>query len=345
MVSFSIWPESKSASRPLDDWRKDRDVVDSFGTCSRIWPNYARGARVFFKAAPVGEMLLCGTAASAPLVYDTIPLASRNASERAFYLMMPNMPRYVDNAGKRFVHQAGECMLADSSARSVAAYNHAHSGLCLSIPVDTVRRYIPEPERFVDIPFGREGLAKMLPRLLLSIWKAAETGDGCGDGRKAAETLLGVLARCCARMPAGTSRGDVSRKVRCEQIKDRINADLRNPKLSVRSVAQMVGVTTRYLQLLFAHEDDCVSQYIKRERLRGCLLDLRDTDFDDRSITEIAFSWGFNSAAHFSSSFRREYGLSPRDYRSADLDALATLRHTEVEGPLLQALQFVNRPG
>jgi hypothetical protein len=27
------------------------------------------------------------------------------------------------------------------------------------------------------------------------------------------------------------------------------------------------------------------------------------------------------------------------------LDELATLRHTEVEGPLLQALQLVNRPG
>ena len=34
---------------------------------------------------------------------------------------------------------------------------------------------------------------------------------------------------------------------------------------------------------------------------------------DGRSITSIAFDHGFNSSAHFSTMFRRKYGVSPRD--------------------------------
>ena len=34
-----------------------------------------------------------------------------------------------------------------------------------------------------------------------------------------------------------------------------------------------------------------------------------------RSITEIAFAWGFSSPKHFSRIFRARYGASPRDWR------------------------------
>ena len=34
---------------------------------------------------------------------------------------------------------------------------------------------------------------------------------------------------------------------------------------------------------------------------------------EGRSITTIAFDHGFNSSAHFSTMFRRKYGVSPRD--------------------------------
>ena len=124
---------------------------------------------------------------------------------------------------------------------------------------------------------------------------------------------------------------------------DYIDGHVRDPNLSVQTLAERIGVTTRYLQLLFAEAGECVSEYIKRERLRGCLLDLRDTGLDQQSITEIAFSWGFNSAAHFSSSFKKEFGLSPRDCRSCEASDLARSSLADVEGPLVQALIVLGR--
>ena len=42
----------------------------------------------------------------------------------------------------------------------------------------------------------------------------------------------------------------------------------------------------------------------------------RDLSSTDRSVTEIAFDYGFSSSSYFSSVFRQETGLTPRAYRS-----------------------------
>ena len=35
----------------------------------------------------------------------------------------------------------------------------------------------------------------------------------------------------------------------------------------------------------------------------------------NRSITDIALSWGFSDPSHFGRRFKQAYGMSPRDYR------------------------------
>jgi AraC-like DNA-binding protein len=299
---------------------------------------------MFSKTVPMGDLSISATAASSPLVYESFPNASAGTSDRTFCLLMPNSPRHVHVQGRSFVQQPGECVLADSAMGVVAAYEHPHAAVCLTIPAATLRNYVAEPGRFDGMRFGGHGsLARIVSTLLLSIWEAAEAGAAGRDGRRASDAVLGLLGRACARSPFGAGRADASRRLSCDLLKAHINADIRNPQLSVQLIAQRFGVTTRYLQLLFAREDNSVSEYIKRERLRGCLLDLRDARFAHQSITEIAFAWGFNSATHFSSSFRKEYGLSPRDYRSCDLEQFAALRLSEVEGPLIQALLLSDR--
>jgi len=37
------------------------------------------------------------------------------------------------------------------------------------------------------------------------------------------------------------------------------------------------------------------------------------------TVSEIAFSWGFNSAAHFTRAFRAKYGMAPSEYRRMHL--------------------------
>jgi AraC-like DNA-binding protein len=330
-------------SHSIDAWRHDPDLQSSFGARFRIRPTYAHGARMFYKAVSFGDLAITATAASSPLIHDC--LAGRcDDSERRMFLLMPNQERYVDSGGKRFVQQPGECAFTDSAVDHAAEYKSAHAAICLSIPFGTLQHYLPEPERLVGIRFANNGaLSRLASMMLLSIWSSAEEGTAASDGLRAAHALLGVVARCHRRAPARGAGDGACARISCEQVKQLITTEIRNPALCVQFVAERIGVTTRYLQLLFSAEGECVSHYIKRERLLGCLLDLRDFDFDNQSITEIAFSWGFNSAAHFSSSFKREFGLNPREYRSCDLEALAVLQSIGVEDALLQALILLDR--
>jgi AraC family transcriptional regulator len=55
-----------------------------------------------------------------------------------------------------------------------------------------------------------------------------------------------------------------------------------------------------------------VLTYILHRRLGQILLLLRQTK---RPIVEIAFDSGFNDLPHFNRIFRREVGMTPREYR------------------------------
>ena len=43
--------------------------------------------------------------------------------------------------------------------------------------------------------------------------------------------------------------------------------------------------------------------------------------FVARSITDIALSWGYNSPAHFSRVFRKQFGATPSEWRARALPA------------------------
>jgi AraC-like DNA-binding protein len=54
------------------------------------------------------------------------------------------------------------------------------------------------------------------------------------------------------------------------------------------------------------------------QRLEACRRELGDPQQGHRSISDIAFGWGFNDAAHFSRAFRERFGLSPREWRASN---------------------------
>lgn len=94
-----------------------------------------------------------------------------------------------------------------------------------------------------------------------------------------------------------------------------IETMLSDPGLNLAYVAQVHGVSTRYLQKLFTSADMSFSQYLRSRRLERCRADLVSPLHSQLSISEICFRWGFNGSAHFSRVFRNKYGISPREYR------------------------------
>jgi AraC-like DNA-binding protein len=94
-----------------------------------------------------------------------------------------------------------------------------------------------------------------------------------------------------------------------------VDANLRNPSISPRSIARALGCSVRHVHRAFEASGTTISQYIRIRRLDSCGRDLRDPACVHETVTEIAFRWGFAEVSHFSRSFKEHFGLSPREYR------------------------------
>jgi AraC family transcriptional regulator, positive regulator of tynA and feaB len=88
-----------------------------------------------------------------------------------------------------------------------------------------------------------------------------------------------------------------------------IREHLRDPELSIDQISTALGCTKRYLHMLFSERGMTVSDYIWGARLQHCRQELEA--HAGKTITDVAFSWGFSSSSHFSRVFRKCFGVMP----------------------------------
>lgn len=103
-----------------------------------------------------------------------------------------------------------------------------------------------------------------------------------------------------------------------ERIKSHVAQNLGDPQLTVGRIALSLGLSTSYLHKIFRSEGTTLERWIWELRLTACQRALRDPRWSARTISDIAFSFGFSDAAHFSRSFHRRFAISPREWRCAD---------------------------
>lgn len=114
---------------------------------------------------------------------------------------------------------------------------------------------------------------------------------------------------------AGIGTAMTQREALRERIKQHVSEHLGDAGLSVDSLARALNCSRRHLYNAFAEEPEGVAGYILGRRLDTCRKAFDDRANDHRSITDIAFSFGFSSMPHFSRAFRAHLGLPPSDYR------------------------------
>ena len=129
-----------------------------------------------------------------------------------------------------------------------------------------------------------------------------------GKGLFSAEETLRHIEAALARQP---TLGRATRQL-IRQAMVYIHKRYAEP-ISRETIADTIGISADYLTDCFRQELGVTPTiYIRRYRIRQACELLRNTDY---SITQIAMSVGFSDSAHFSRTFQREIGLTPRAYR------------------------------
>jgi AraC-like DNA-binding protein len=180
-----------------------------------------------------------------------------------------------------------------------------------------------DPERLELLECGAlrswDGKAGMSRILLTSLVEGFNQMNRLGSpSRSILERALTEMTWDAAREQLEAPPLGVHRDVQCARIKSYVERHVADPELSVEKIAHALGISVRSVHRAFESEPaSSVSNYIWTRRLNHCAACLRDPGQVDRPITDICFSFGFNSTSHFSRLFKEQFGVPPSEYRTA----------------------------
>lgn len=161
---------------------------------------------------------------------------------------------------------------------------------------------------------GRRGLGKLIWSLISNVFDEIPQ-----IGRRSNHDVASIVIQM-TRLALIDFSGDRPSARGQEALRDRIKAyigdHLSDSDLSIAKLAAATGCTKRYLHMIFHCEDVSISDYILKLRLERCRQELLNPACAHKSITDIAYSWGFNNSNHFSRCFKRAFGVPPRHTRS-----------------------------
>jgi len=192
---------------------------------------------------------------------------------------------------------------------------------------DCVRLYLRVPRwmmenrlRMCEIPIaqkiaGRTALGTRLFRLSQTLYDDA-TSLTEDEVAGALDCYFEVLAGC---IPGHEAAAPETPDLRA-RIQHFVGTHIAEATLTPFVIADAMGVSVRHLHRVFSMSGNTLGDYIRTLRLEHCRKDLVDPLLRNRSITDIAFARGFCDAAHFSHSFRKQFGISAREFRAKGLN-------------------------
>ena len=223
---------------------------------------------------------------------------------------------FLEQDTRQIALEAGDLTLLDPLLPYKGKFSTASKTLVLKIPRrelearvgktrDMVARSI-KPIRAEDRLMS--SLCATLPSLAGKIDSTSEEMIG----NHALDLIAVSLAKT---MEADRPRVSSARALVLLNIRSVIEARLGNPSLDAQAVADAVGVSVRYANAVLADHDTSIMRLIQARRLARCRYALEDPNQAHRTVSEIAYGWGFSDMTHFGRRFKKAYGILPSEYQ------------------------------
>ncbi len=217
----------------------------------------------------------------------------------------------ASQAGQACLLNEGDLCVIDEAKSFRLVGEEPTAVLFLRLPRAAVLSRFPQFERIIanTLPADEPG-TKLLGETLLRL--ASEVGPLQDQQRSAVMNaiiqLLGVAG------PFSALPTSVDWRVR--RALDFIEQNLSVAGLTAEAVAQDQRISRRRLdQLMHDAFGRSIASHLWSRRLEQAAADLRDPHRSDLSIAQIAFTNGFEDAAHFTRAFKRRFSVTPGQWR------------------------------
>jgi AraC-like DNA-binding protein len=260
---------------------------------------------------------LSRVSASAQRVRRT-PAKIARASEDYFLVSIQTAGRgAVIQDGRHASLGPGDFALYDSTRPYELQFDADFQQYVLMLPGPTLRSQLPATDRLTARPVsGRRGAGHLMIGMIRSLARDIATLEPA-SAAAVAQSVEHILVAGLRALPGapGPTLSNL-RALHREQIRDFVRCHLRDPRLGVAQIAAGLRISPSTVHRAFAGGACSVTDWIWSQRLDAVRHDLCDPACARQSVSQLAFKWGFNDAAHFSRAFRARFGCSARELRA-----------------------------
>lgn len=227
------------------------------------------------------------------------------AAHRGVFLLMNQVGNCgLRQRGRQIGLKPGELTVLCTEEPYLLECESEHATLVLFVPGAELGRRLADHVAVAHPTAECELLAAFLRRL--GRLDGQETGPG-----NLLQTTLDLIELNWPTRPKRFRR--TSAMVWEKRLESYVAQYLGETDLCAERIARALGISSRYVQMLFARMNTTVSHYILESRLQMAAERLRK---EDLPVSDIALEAGFNDLSYFCRCFRKRFGVSARTYRS-----------------------------
>jgi AraC-like DNA-binding protein len=221
----------------------------------------------------------------------------------------------LDQEGREIALSAGDFCLLDPLLPYTGRFIDNSKMLVLKVARRRLEAPAGKTYGMTARPLGR-GAAGELTSGFLGLLPAYASGPQPGAVQIEQQTLDLVGHSISVAMAKECTNNSSPRALVSLRLRAAVEKRLSDPLLSPATAAEAAGISVRYANLILAEQQTSLARFIQSLRLERCRRAMTDPSQAHRTLSDIAFGWGFSDVTHFSRSFKKSFGVPPRDYRA-----------------------------
>lgn len=236
---------------------------------------------------------------------------ARAQDDQMVLMLQQSGSMHIEQSGQTVVLQPGNAAWYDSTLPSNLHFHGAFQQTILLLPRDLLARTSPALSK-VSGPGSLTDATAV--RMLGGVAQGLMAADDASLQRGGTHWQDALTQLVVAATGAGENRraGDL-RTYHQLRVREFVRANLAEPQLDVAAIARAVHLSPAHLHRLFSGEETLM-QMVWRERLEASRRALSQCRGPLPAISQVAYRFGFQDAAHFSRRFKERYGQTPSEF-------------------------------
>lgn len=256
---------------------------------------------------------------TSPAMFSRTRSASARSDADTFKIMWQIAGRSsIQQGGREAILVPGTWSVYDSTRPyNVNVLDPGSRFVVLFLPQSEAYAWGPAIPRLLGTALSGKGTAEVALSAIGRLLDDEFSLDSAGQMvvQDSVVSLMAAAMRQTAE-PEAAMRSRVANPRKLEQIREFIVEHIAEPDLSAERIAQEFSMSRRSLYYLFDRIGQTPHAYILGLRLEAARKSLVDERQGSKTITQLAYEFGFADAAHLSRAFHERFGMSPSGWRA-----------------------------